>query len=94
METHTTVVDADGMIHIQTDEALPGEQVTVTVLVRRDPKAVPGRTSPTFRQMSPDERDEWLASFIERTRSIADRLPEDQRTSNHDWLYDENGLPT
>jgi hypothetical protein len=34
-------------------------------------------------------RAEWLDAWVKRVRA---KLPSDL-SSNHDWLYDENGLP-
>lgn len=42
---------------------------------------------------TPELQEEFIRQVLARGRRNRERLPLEQRTTNHDWLYDGNGLP-
>ncbi len=98
METYTTTVQEDGTVHIPSDVARPGRTIVFSV---RDSGPEPGvfadRTVvpelDRITAQTPAQKRMLIDEVLRMGRETRERLPGDQRTSDHDWLYDEHGLP-
>lgn len=99
----TVTVGPDGTVHLPIEAARPGE----TIILRIERADTPGEgfdryggrdnKLPRLNRLTartPEERQQIIDEFLRIGRETRERLPEDQRTSNHDWLYDDDGLPT
>ena len=98
METYTATVQEDGTVHIPSDVARPGRTIVFSVrdsgpepTVPADRTAVPDLDRITAR--TPEQKRMLIDEVLRMGRETRERLPENQRTIDHDWLYDENGLP-
>ena len=98
METYTATVQEDGTVHIPSDVARPGRTIVFSVRdsgpepgVSADRTVVPELDRITAR--TPEQKRMLIDEVLRMGRETRERLPEDQRTSDHNWLYDENGLP-
>ena len=98
METYTATVQEDGTVHIPPDVARPGRTIVFSVrdsasepTVPIDQAAVPELDRITAR--TPEQKRRLIDEVLRMGQETRERLPENQRTSDHDWLYDENGLP-
>ncbi len=109
MEVHTTVVGPDGMIHIPTTEARPGETVRVEVMIRqrerRDaplPKPVDSSIEGTEAEVpltrltarTPEQKEELQRRIRNLLSRIQPAATELPGSADHgEVLYDELGLP-
>ncbi len=98
MKLHTATVQDDGTVHIPFDVARPGRTIVFSVRdvsteprVATDPTLVPELDRVTAR--TPELKRLLIEEVLRMGRETRKRLPESQRTSDHDWLYDEHGLP-
>lgn len=102
MVTHhiTVTVADDGTIRLPADAARPGE--TITVQIERLAPIVEPATDPApgepvrltrLTAKTPEQKRQLLDEILRMGQETRARLPDEERTSNHDWLYDENGLP-
>lgn len=98
MATYIATVQEDGTVHIPSDVARPGRTIVFSVReVGREPTLLSDQTPvPELDRITartPEQKRMLIDEVLRMGRETRERLSESQRTSDHDWLYDENGLP-
>ena len=93
----TVTVGPDGAIRLPADTVKPGETVTLRIdRVNPDAPRANGQQAVRLTKATattPELREEFIQQVLARGRRNREQLPEGQRSSNHDWLYGEDGLP-
>ena len=98
MPTFIAVVRDDGTVEIPDTVAQPGRTVVIIVPETAPDEADHDQQPETgldrLTARTPEQKRALLNEVLTMGRLSRARLSEQQRTSNHDWLYDDQGLPT